>query len=126
MQSFNNNYGYGYGAYNYQQPNNYYSYNQQPQYQQQNQQQLNLYAFVDGIEGAKAYQVKPNSMMLLMDSQQPICYKKSVNAMGQTIEFQAYKLVPVEQAQQPQCEYVSREEFTKEIASIKALFEKGE
>lgn len=124
MQSFNNNYGYG--AYSYQQPNNYYSYNQPQQYQQQNQQQLNLYAFVDGIEGAKAYQVKPNSMMLLMDSQQPICYKKSVNAMGQTIEFQAYKLVPVEQEQSKQVEYVPLDVFNKEIAEIKALINKGE
>lgn len=122
MQNFNN---YNpYGTYGYQQPT-YNQYQQQPMYQNQPAQQMNLYAFVDGIEGAKAYQVKANSTMLLMDSQQPICYKKSVNHLGQTIDFQAFDLVPhQEPKQQPQVEYVSMELFNKEIADLKALISK--
>lgn len=102
---------------------------QQPTYQAQQQvfqPQVNLYAFVDGIEGAKAYQVKANSTMLLMDSQQPICYKKSVNHLGQTIDFQAFDLVPHQESKPQQVEYVSMELFNKEIADLKALITKGE
>ena len=120
MQNFN---GYGYGAYQ--------GYGGYPgtSYSQQPQQQVNMYAFVDGLEGAKAYQVKANSTMLLMDSQQPICYKKTVNHVGQTVEFLAFDLVPrvEKQPQQaPTQEYVTKEEFEKQIADLKALFSKGE
>ena len=45
--------------------------------------QVNQYAFVNGIEGAKSYQVAPNQTMLLMDSDNPICYMKTSNNMGQ-------------------------------------------
>jgi hypothetical protein len=113
MQNFNN--------YN----NNYNPYGYYP-YQQQTTQQLNLYAFVDGLEGAKAYQVKPNTMMLLMDSQKPICYKKQVNGYGQTVAFEIYDLVPHVEEQQANVEYITRNEFAKEIADLKALLNKGE
>ena len=104
-----------------------FNYNPYGMYQlpyQQPQAQMNLYAFVDGIEGAKAYQVKPNTMMLLMDSQQPICYKKQVNALGQTIAFEVYDLVPRVEQKQADNDYITRNEFTKEIADLKALLEK--
>lgn len=123
MQNFNNYNPYG----NYGYQPNYNQYQQQPTYQAPQPAQMNLYAFVDGIEGAKAYQVKANSTMLLMDSQQPICYKKSVNHLGQTIDFQAFDLVPHQEPKpQPQIEYVSMELFNKEIADLKALITKGE
>lgn len=122
MQNFNN---YNpYGNYGYQQPS--YNQYQQPTYQAQPQQQMNLYAFVDGIEGAKAYQVKANTTMLLMDSQQPICYKKSVNHLGQTIDFQIFDLVPHQEPKTQQVEYVPLDLFNKEIADLKALIGKGE
>lgn len=91
------NYGpMGYGSYPYMQPNfqggvqpNFYPGMQPPQsnYPQQNQSnnvQMNQYAFVNGIEGAKSYQVQPNQTILLMDSDNPICYMKTANAMGQS------------------------------------------
>lgn len=124
MQNFNNyNNPYGYNNNNY----NNYGY-QQPSYSQYQPQQtqLNTYAFVDGIEGAKAYQVKPNATMLLMDSQQPICYKKQVNHLGQTIDFQIFDLVPHQEPKVQQVEYVTLDLFNKEIANLKALITKGE
>lgn len=80
----------------------------------------NTYDFVDGVEGAKAYQVRPNSMMLLMDSQQPICYKKQTNSMGQTIAFEIYDLVPHKQETQD-VTYVTKAEFNEAIAQLKSL-----
>ena len=122
--NYNNYYGNPYGQYSYTQPQQQYQY-QQPTYQIQ-AQQMNLYAFVDGIEGAKAYQVKPNSTMLLMDSQQPICYKKQVNSVGQTVDFQVFDLVPHEEKTETKVEYVTIDVFNKEIADLKALINKGE
>lgn len=120
FNNYNNPYGYNnnYNNYGYQQPS--YSQYQAPQ------TQLNTYAFVDGIEGAKAYQVKPNATMLLMDSQQPICYKKQVNHLGQTIDFQIFDLVPHQEPKAQQVEYVTLDLFNKEIADLKALISKGE
>ena len=66
---------YGFSQPNYQQP----QVPQAPQYPQNE----NVYAFVNGVEGAKSYQVRPNQSVMLMDSEQPLCYMKSANAMGQ-------------------------------------------
>lgn len=43
----------------------------------------NQYAYVNGIEGAKAYLMNPNQTILLMDSDQPIFYLKTSNGLGQ-------------------------------------------
>ena len=51
---------------------------QQPQSFQQN---TNI-TFVNGIEGAKAYQVSPNSSVLLMDSDNSKFYVKSTDGLG--------------------------------------------
>jgi len=79
---------------NYQ--NNYGSQMQQPQmFQQQNQQpQMNQYAFVNGLEGAKSFQVPPNQTILLMDSDSPLCYMKSSNSVGQST-LRYFKLTEV-------------------------------
>lgn len=86
------------------------------------QPQRNEYAFVDGIEGARAYQVRANSMMLLMDSQNPICYKKQVDMYGRTVSLEVYDLVPHEDKAPTQ--YVTKEEFDKRFASLEELMKK--
>lgn len=45
--------------------------------------QLNQYAIVNGLEGAKSYNLPPNSSMMLMDSSNPYVYMKNTNQMGQ-------------------------------------------
>lgn len=62
-------------------------------YQQPNQQtQTTQCAFVNGLEGAKAFQMLPNQTIMLMDSENPILYMKTANGMGQsTLKY--YKLV---------------------------------
>lgn len=79
--------------------------------------QQNFYAFVDGIEGARAYQVRPGTMMLLMDSNKPLCYKKQVDSMGRTIALEVYELVPYQE--KPPVEYVTKDEFKAFIESFK-------
>lgn len=53
-----------------------------------NLSQLKQYAFVNGIEGAKAYALMPNQMMLLMDADHPILYRKTSDSLGKsTIDY---------------------------------------
>lgn len=74
---------------NYNNMNNNYA-NQQPQ----QQPQMNQYAFVNGIEGAKSFQLQPNQTILLMDSDNPICYMKTANGVGQS-SLRYFKLTEV-------------------------------
>ena len=59
--------------------------------------QLNQYAFVNGIEGAKSYQVMPNQTMLLMDSDNPICYMKQADNLGKSI-LRYFKLEEIDES----------------------------
>ena len=67
------------GQMNQQPQNNYYQ-NFQPQ-NQNTSQQTNI-TFVNGIEGAKAYQMSPNSSALLMDSDNSKFYVKTTDSLG--------------------------------------------
>ena len=102
---------------NYNPYNNYYpNYYQQPR--------INTYAFVNGIEGAKSYQVQPNQMVMLLDSDNPIIYKKIANNLGQC-SIQAYKMIPIEDAvERPNAEYVLKSEFDELVKRIDELTKK--
>lgn len=85
-----------------------YGFPQQPQYQPQQPsapqypQQENVYAFVNGVEGAKSYQLRPNQSVMLMDSEQPLCYMKTSNAMGQaTVRYFRLTEIPEAEARTP-------------------------
>ena len=54
-------------------PFGYTPYNQRPQ--------TSVYAFVNGIEGAKRYPLSPNQSMLLMDSEVGKFYIKTTNKL---------------------------------------------
>lgn len=84
------------------------------------QNRINTYAFVNGIEGAKSYQVQPNQMVMLLDSDNPIIYKKTSNGYGQaTIE--AFKMIPIKEEEKPKEEYVSKSEFEALVKRIDDL-----
>lgn len=95
-----NNYNFGYG--------------QKPPIRQQ----LLQYALVNGPEGAKAYQLQPNSAMMLMDSNNPICYKKETDAFGNA-SLRYFKLEEIDEAtllnltspQAPSQNYASKEDI---------------
>lgn len=78
-------------------PYNPYPYNPYPQsYYPPQQPQANVYAFVNGVEGAKAYAIQPNQQVMLMDSDQPLVYLKSSNAMGQA-SLKYYRLTEIDE-----------------------------
>ena len=89
---------------------------QQPAYPSKPAQ--NVYAFVNGVEGAKSYIVPANQTVLLMDSEQPACYMKTANALGQgTLRY--FKLTEVTEAevraltptQQPSMDFATKEDI---------------
>lgn len=97
--------------------NNFNPYGYQPNYYQQ--PKTNQYAFVNGIEGAKSFQVQPNQMVMLLDSDNPIVYKKTANPLGQaTIE--AFRLVPIEE-EKPESKYVLKTDFEALVKRIDEL-----
>lgn len=132
--SYNNYNNYPYGAYY---PNYGYGYNQPnnqnaPQNNQGNQQpQMNQYAFVNGIEGAKSFQLGPNQTVLLMDSDSPVCYMKSSNGVGQST-LRYFKLTEVKESDlrgpsmQPDksADYVTKNEFNELSNRFEELLEK--
>lgn len=63
--------------------------------------QRNYYTFVNGLEGAKSYPIIPNQSLMLMDSENPVCYMKSADNTGKP-SLKCYKLVEI-----------SEEELTK-------------
>lgn len=67
---------------------------QQPQQSAQNKTQNNsTIIWVQGEAGAKAYPVAPDNKVLLMDSENPVLYVKSVNASGIPEPLLVYDLV---------------------------------
>lgn len=92
------------------------------QQQQQTQPQMTQFYWVNGSEGAKAFQMMPNQTAMLMDSENPIVYMKQTNGMGQA-SLKYYKLtetteqdiknqnVPQSQNNQPNNEYVLKADF---------------
>lgn len=66
-----------------------------PQYQKP---QTGTYAFVNGIEGAKGYQLKPGATsVLLMDADGYLCYMKALDKEGKPI-IRYFKLEEVDEA----------------------------
>ena len=100
-------------------------------YQRPSAQPQNVYAFVNGLEGAKSYLVPANQTVLLMDSEQPVCYMKTANALGQgTLRY--FKLTEVNEsdvrtpAVAPTVDYVTKKDFDNLVKRIEKLEPKGE
>lgn len=97
-------------AYN---PSIYQPYGQQQSwmYQPTQTQPVNGLVSVTGIEGAKAYQLPPNSAMPLFDSNDDVLYLKTTDGAGfPTVK--AFSFSPIEQPQ-PQADYATRDELAK-------------
>lgn len=78
----------------------------QPVYQQQTQQLIR----VSGMEGAKAYQLGPNSAVSLFHETEDVFYIKTTDGAGfPTIH--AYKFEPLDEPVQKVEQYVTLEEF---------------
>jgi len=93
-------------------------------------QPQNTYAFVNGLDGARAYNVPINQSILLMDNAQPVCYLKQANALGQT-SLKCFKLVEVKEDDlskpaQPKVDYATKDDLNAIIKRIEALEPKKE
>ncbi len=93
--------------YNFQQP----LYNTQSSYQNSYQQSVNLIR-VTGYDGAKAYQMPPNSTTALFDSNDDLMYIKTTDGAG----FPTIRTFRFEELRQTQMsvsngDFISREEF---------------
>ena len=67
---------------------------------------------VNGIEGAKAYQMSANSIVSLFDANEDIMYIKSTDGAGfPSIRTFSFTEVKEENKTEKQVDYISREEF---------------
>lgn len=82
--------------------------------------QLNVFAYVNGLEGAKAFFVPPNGRVLLMDSDNPVFYMKTANAMGQTT-IRPYRFEEIQDQPAPKVDYVKQSDLTAFDVRIKRL-----
>lgn len=106
-------------------PGNIPSYNQnlmaQQPLQQTVQQPVQELIRVTGIEGAKAYQMAPNSVVPLFDANNDIMYIKSTDGAGFP-SIRAFRFSPMEdEALEPPTEYVPRPEFDKLVEQVEEL-----
>ena len=89
----------------------------------------NQYAFVNGIEGAKSYQMQPSQTVMLLDSDNPIIYKKTSNSYGQAV-LEYFQMVPISEQDvrgiisPPSPEYVLKSDFDKLLAKLDLLTKK--
>ncbi len=99
--------------------------------QQQPQQQANNgIIWVQGEAGAKSYLVAPGNTVQLWDSENPTIYLKSADQSGvpsmrilDWTERAAVQKAPLQTAQQPTPEYVTRDEFNALEAKIAGLMQ---
>lgn len=88
----------------------------------QMQQPIDALIGVTGLEGAKAYQIPPNSKIALFDSDSDVFYVKTTDAGGFPT-IRAFSFAPVEQAAQtvPAGDFVPREEFDRLSQTVRNL-----
>ena len=90
-----------------------------------NNYQLNQYAVVNGLEGAKSYNLMPNQSILLMDGSNPYVYMKTTNQMGQA-SIRCFKLVEeqLEQIEVANSPYATKNDFKELNDKIDQLMSK--
>jgi hypothetical protein len=80
-------------------------------------QPVNGLVKVNGIDGAKAYQMPPNSVMPLFHSSEDILYIKVTDGAGFP-EIREFSFTPIESKHESAADYVSRSEFEEFKASV--------
>lgn len=90
-----------------------------------NNYQLNQYAVVNGLEGAKSYNLVPNQSIMLMDGSNPYIYLKSTNQMGQA-NIRCFKLVEekIEDIEVSNSPYATKSDFVALNEKIDQLMAK--
>ena len=83
-------------------------------------QPVNGLVSVTGIDGAKAYQLPPNSSMPLFDANDDILYLKTTDGAGFPT-IRTFSFAPVEEHPEATAEYVTREDFDALLARVDEL-----
>lgn len=89
-----------------------------PQYPYQ--QPIDGLVRVTGMEGAKAYQLPPNSTMPLFDGDEDIFYVKSTDGAGFPT-VRAFRFEPIQEQPAQNADYVTRAEFAQFVQQIKEI-----
>lgn len=91
-------------------------------YGQMNMQPVNGLVSVTGIDGAKAYQLPPNSKMPLFDENDDVLYLKTTDAAGYPT-VKTFRFEPMEQASQgyTQGDYVTCDEFNELLERLDSI-----
>ena len=88
----------------------------QPTYPYYQPQPSNQIVWVQGIEGAKAHPVSAGGNALLMDSEESVFYIKSTDQSGMPQPLRIFDYV--ERKEQPQNDYVTKEELQAILAGL--------
>lgn len=83
-------------------------------------QPVNGLVSVTGMEGAKAYQLPPNSSMPLFDANEDMLYVKTTDAAGYPT-IRAFSFAPIQQEQEQQADFVPRSEFDALVEKVNKL-----
>ena len=83
---------------------------------------------VNGMKGAEAFWMPPNSHAILFDSDSDVMYYKWTDAAGygSIIDFDFFPRNRAPQEQAPSVDYVSRSEFDALVAQVMELKNNGE
>lgn len=87
-------------------------------------QPVNGLVSVTGIEGARAYQLPPNSSMPLFDANEDMLYVKTTDAAGYPT-IRAFSFQPVQGEQPSETEYVPRSEFDALVERVNGMAPKA-
>ena len=94
--------------------------------QQQQQQPIHGFVYVTGVDGAKAYQMPPNSEMPLFDStgERDRMYIKTTDGAGFPTLIPCKVIRLTEPEAQPESEYVTRDELDRIYSDLSGQVEK--
>ena len=73
---------------------------------------------VSGIEGARAFQTQPNSVVPLFDNSKDLLYVKQTDGANYPT-IKTFKLIPYDEEKEKESVFVSREEFEQFKQEIK-------
>lgn len=107
------------------QPQGYMTAGTSPMLAQQQQQPVHGFVYVTGVDGAKAYQMPPNSEMPLFDStgERDRMYIKTTDGAGFPTLIPCKVIRLTEPEAQPETEYVTRDELTRTYRDLSQQLE---
>lgn len=79
--------------------------------------------WVAGEEAARTYPIPYNSTAMLMDSESPVLYVKSVDNMGRIVEFEVYDLINRSPKKEASSEFVTKDDLDKFMSEMNKRFD---